>query len=86
MKIVFTFHHIEIFIHQFLKIILELLDAQDTIRRLEEQLKSLQMAKDELEKQQGELNDMIQRMEDAKVTSNIITMFMSEYFEEFFIT
>lgn len=40
--------------------------AQDMIRRLEQQLKELQAAKDDLENRQKELQAMLQRLEDAK--------------------
>jgi radixin len=44
----------------------ELMDAQDTIKRLEDQLRETQEAKDELEKQQRELQDMMTRLEESK--------------------
>lgn len=44
----------------------ELLEAQETIRRLEEQLRQLQAAKEELEKQQNELQEMMIRLEQSK--------------------
>jgi len=44
----------------------ELLDAQDTIRRLEEQLRKLQEAKEELEERQNELQAMMERLEASK--------------------
>lgn len=44
-----------------------LVEAQEMIRRLEEQLKQLQAAKDELEKRQNELHSMMQRLEETKV-------------------
>lgn len=44
----------------------ELLNAQDTIRRLEEQLKELQAAKEELELKQNELQNMMIRLEESK--------------------
>jgi len=44
----------------------ELLEAQDTIRRLEEQLKELQAAKDELELHQNQLQAMMERLEESK--------------------
>lgn len=37
------------------------------IRRLEEQLKQLQAAKEELEQRQNELQAMMQRLEETKV-------------------
>lgn len=42
------------------------MEAQDMIRRLEEQLKQLQVAKDELEARQNELQVMLNRLEDSK--------------------
>jgi len=44
----------------------ELQDAQETIRKLEDQLRETQVAKDELEKQQRELHEMMQRLEESK--------------------
>ena len=44
----------------------ELLEAQETIRRLEEQLRQLQKAKEELEVSQKELHSMMKRLEEAK--------------------
>jgi len=44
----------------------DLIEAQDTIKRLEETLKETQVAKDELEKQQRELQDMMNRLEESK--------------------
>ena len=44
----------------------ELIEAQDTIRKLEDQLRETQVAKDELEKQQRELHEMMQRLEESK--------------------
>ncbi|KAF2354239.1 FERM C-terminal PH-like domain, partial [Trinorchestia longiramus] len=44
----------------------ELLEAQETIRKLEEQLRQLQAAKEELEKQQNELQEMMIRLEQSK--------------------
>jgi len=44
----------------------ELKDAQDTIRRLEDQLRETKVAKDELEKQQSELHAMMVRLEESK--------------------
>lgn len=43
-----------------------LLEAQEMIRRLEEQLKQLQAAKEELEKRQNELQAMMERLEESK--------------------
>lgn len=40
--------------------------SQDIIRRLEEQLKQLQAAKDELEARQKELQAMMERLEESK--------------------
>jgi len=44
----------------------ELIDAQDTIKRLEDQLRETQEAKDELETQQRELQAMMTRLEESK--------------------
>jgi len=44
----------------------ELKEAQDTIRRLEDQLRETKEAKDELLKQQSELHEMMQRLEESK--------------------
>jgi len=44
----------------------DLLEAQETIRRLEEQLKQLQAAKEELESKQNELQEMMMRLEQSK--------------------
>ena len=44
----------------------ELMEAQETIRKLEDQLRETQVAKDELEKQQRELHEMMQRLEESK--------------------
>ncbi|KAK6633808.1 hypothetical protein RUM44_004415 [Polyplax serrata] len=44
----------------------DLHEAQDFIRRLEEQLKQIQAAKDELEQRQNELQEMITRLEESK--------------------
>lgn len=44
----------------------DLMIAQDTIRRLEEQMRQLQMSKDELDERQNELQAMITRLEEAK--------------------
>jgi len=44
----------------------ELLDAQTTIKQLEEQLKETQAAKDELEATRRELQEMMQRLEESK--------------------
>lgn len=44
----------------------DLQDAQETIRRLEIQLRELQAAKDELEEKQRELQEMMTRMEESK--------------------
>jgi len=43
-----------------------LLDAQTTIKQLEDQLKETQAAKEELEARQQELHDMMQRLEESK--------------------
>lgn len=43
-----------------------LVEAQDMIRRLEEQLRQLQAAKEELEKRQNELQAMMERLEESK--------------------
>jgi peptidoglycan hydrolase CwlO-like protein len=42
------------------------MEAQDMIRRLEEQLKQLQLSKDELETRQNELQEMLTRLEESK--------------------
>lgn len=58
-----------------------LVEAQDMIRRLEEQLKQLQAAKDELERRQNELQAMMMRLEETKVTHCIsITTAIHLYF------
>lgn len=44
----------------------ELLEAQDTIRRLEEQLRLVQAAKEEFERKQRELEDMMLKLENDK--------------------
>jgi len=44
----------------------DLAEAQDMIRRLEEQLKLLQAAKEELEMRQNELQAMMERLEESK--------------------
>ncbi|KAH8237624.1 hypothetical protein KR038_003338 [Drosophila bunnanda] len=44
----------------------DLLEAQEMIRRLEEQLKQLQAAKDELQLHQKELQGMLLCLEEAK--------------------
>uniref|UniRef100_A0A8D8U2N5 Moesin/ezrin/radixin homolog 1 n=1 Tax=Cacopsylla melanoneura TaxID=428564 RepID=A0A8D8U2N5_9HEMI len=44
----------------------DLMEAQEMIRRLEEQLKQLQAAKDELETRQTELQSMMERLEESK--------------------
>ncbi|KAL1459573.1 hypothetical protein WDU94_011542 [Cyamophila willieti] len=44
----------------------DLMEAQDMIRRLEEQLKQLQAAKEELETRQTELQAMMERLEESK--------------------
>jgi predicted transcriptional regulator len=46
--------------------ITELAEAQETISRLEAQMRELQAAKQELEVQQNELSDMLKRLEEAK--------------------
>merc|ERR1712088_337280 len=43
-----------------------LLDAQSTIKLLEDQLKETQAAKEELEARQQELHEMMQRLEESK--------------------
>lgn len=44
----------------------ELIEAQDTIRRLEEQLRIMQEAKEELELKQNELEEMMRKLENDK--------------------
>ena len=44
-----------------------MLEAQEMIRRLEEQLRQLQAAKEELEQRQNELQAMMTRLEETKV-------------------
>lgn len=44
----------------------DLAEAQDMIRRLVEQLKQLQAAKEELEARQNELQSMMERLEESK--------------------
>merc|ERR1719330_1699055 len=44
----------------------ELLSAQDTIKKLEDQLRETQVAKEELMSQQNELREMMTRLEDDK--------------------
>lgn len=44
----------------------DLLSAQDMIRRLEDQLNKLQLAKEELEQRQNELQKMMERLEESK--------------------
>uniref|UniRef100_A0A1W7RA68 Moesin/ezrin/radixin homolog 1 n=1 Tax=Hadrurus spadix TaxID=141984 RepID=A0A1W7RA68_9SCOR len=44
----------------------ELVEAQDTIRRLEEQLRLMQQAKEELELKQNELEEMMRKLENDK--------------------
>lgn len=44
----------------------ELMEAQDTIRRLEEQLRQVQAAKQEYEVKQLELQKMMERLQDEK--------------------
>ena len=46
-----------------------MVEAQEMIRRLEEQLRQLQAAKEELEQRQNELQAMMQRLEETKVTA-----------------
>lgn len=45
----------------------ELLEAQDTIRRLEDQLRLVQAAKEEFERKQRELEDMMKKLENDKM-------------------
>lgn len=44
----------------------QLVDAQDTIRRLEDQLRQMQLAKEELELKQNELEDMMKQHSEIK--------------------
>lgn len=46
--------------------ILELMEAQDSIRRLEEQLRQVQESKVELEMKQNELEEMLKKLENDK--------------------
>lgn len=46
--------------------VLELNNAQETIRRLEEQLKELQRAKENLERKQNELEEMMRKLAEDK--------------------
>lgn len=47
-------------------VLIELLEAQDSIRRLEEQLRQVQQSKADLENKQNELEEMLKKLENDK--------------------
>lgn len=57
-----------------------MLEAQDTIKKLEEQLKLSQAAKEDLEARQNELQAMMTRLEETKVCTNIVHCVPPKYY------